>query len=232
MATPSLPERAFVPFPDACPGCGYDLAGAERLPRCPECGIPIDAASPCLAIACVPKRSPGPVWRRVVWTVIILGFLLMTQGWFVVVAISPWLLLGVFLVLTASTITMLRTGTPSKRSTEVVVFTTHGFGRSAWGTKGTDEFHAWEGEYRAKGSVVSAFWQRLKILRRPTTPAAGAPPAPPDARPIFEAGLRCDQSKLDILTACIDAYARGEVPGEDQTGAFENWITTDGNPGA
>ena len=180
--------------------------------------MPIDAGSPCLAIACVPRHPPGPVWRRVAWTLIILGFIVISQGWFLIVQLSGWLLLLLFLGLAAATVAMVRTGTPARRSTELVIFTRTGIVRTPWRSSAPSEFHAWEGAYETTGTPVSAVWQKLRIRRHRDAARHER---------VLEAGFRCERGTLDAVVAFVDRYAAGEVPSQELIARFAQEPTPD-----
>ena len=221
MAVTHLPLPAVVGFPTICPRCAYDLAGSAGRDRCPECGLGIVPGTPCLAIACVPRRAAGPKWRRVVWVLITVVLFLTTQGWLFIIAISPWLLLSSLVGCIAGSIAMVKTGTAGKRSTERVIFATSGLMRSPWESREAQEFHAWDGRYSAKGKQIGAVWQRIEIFRAAASDDDDPKPKKPTL--LISAGLRCERESLDFLVACIDAYARGEVPDPELLVVFEDF---------
>jgi len=196
--TATLPDPAFVAFPGVCPACAYDLAGAEKLKRCPECGLVIAVGSPCLAIGCVPKHKAGPVWRRLVWIAIMLVLVILSQTWFYIVTWQPWLL-GVLLLgcIVAATL-MIMTGTSVATSTEKVLFTPSGMIRSVWG-ESQSTFHPWDGTERCRCKGIGVAWQRLWILDDSN-------------RVIFDCGFRCRTESLSAVAAAAERYARGEEP--------------------
>lgn len=197
---PALPFPFFVPFPSRCPACMYDLAGADKLDRCPECGTPIAIGVDCLAIAAVPRRTPGPVWRRVAWTLIAVVFVILSQTWPLIGFRWPWLLGLLFLACVAAAVAMVLTGTPVSKTTERIVFTPFGFVRSVWG-KDESTMHPWTGDERVRTKRIGTVWQRLTIEQH--------------GEKALECGLRCRDAKLAALAACIERYANHGLPDEE-----------------
>lgn len=196
-----LPFPTRVGFPTICPACNYDLAGAERLDRCPECGVSIAPGASCLAIACVPRRTPGPAWRRVAWVLIALGFAVLSQAWPFIMMWQPWLLGVLFLACIASALGMVLTGTPVSKATERVVFSPVGFARGVWGQRDS-AFHPWSGDERCRVMRLGAVWQRLVLVRG-------------EGGVLLDTGFRCRADALDALAACVELFSRGETPGDE-----------------
>ena len=193
----TLPFPRVVPFPARCPACGYDLNGTEKLGRCPECGTPIATGTDCLAASCVPRRPPGPLWRRLVWIGIGIAMLTLSQTWPIIAFSRPWLMAVILAACTAAAVGMVMTGSPISKSTEQIVFTPVGFARSIWG-KDESTLHPWTGNERIETRRIGKVWQRLTIER--------------DGAKILDTGLRCDDSELDALAACIRHYATKTGP--------------------
>lgn len=231
MAVTHLPFPAVVGFPDLCPRCAYDLTGSAGRERCPECGLVIDPGMPCLAIACVPKRAAGPKWRRAVWMLLAATVFITLQGWPFIFAISPWLFVALMLACVFGSIAMIRTGTATKRSTERAIFATTGLVRSPWDTREVQDFHAWDGEYIAKGIPVGAAWQRIEIRRKPPVEPGAMPNAGRSKRGkkpelLLSAGLRCERDALGPLVECINTYALGETPDPEALARFADYTET------
>ncbi|USN99924.1 MAG: hypothetical protein H6810_04475 [Phycisphaeraceae bacterium] len=186
-----------MPFPARCPACGYDLTGSQKFARCPECGTPAAVGEDCLAIAAVPRRSPGPVWRRVAWVFIGIGFVGVWQTWPLLLFRWPWLLGLLLLADVAAAAAMVLTGTPVSKATERIAFTGAGYIRSIWGAEGAKAtqttFHPWTGNDRVRIRRVGTVWQRLVIEQQ--------------GRAALDCGLRCPEDKIETLAACIRYYA-------------------------
>lgn len=187
-----------MPYPVHCPGCGYDLAGAEKLARCPECGLTIAVGSPCLAIGCVPKRKAGPRWRRVVWIVITGVFVILVQTWTLILLWQPWVLGVAFLSCIVASVFMVMTGTSVATSTEKVLFTPNGMIRTIWGQT-LSTFHPWTGNETCRGKRIGGFWQRLWVSDE-------------KGSVIFDCGFRCRTEALGAVAAAAERYMRGEQP--------------------
>jgi len=225
MATQHLPFPARVAFPKICPRCAYDLAGSSKSDRCPECGLAIDPGSVCIAIACVPKRSAGPAWRRNVWILITIVLFFTLQGWPFIFMISPWLFGLLLLACILATAAMVKTGTAGKRSTERVIFTPAGFVRSTWASDENMTFHPWDGDYNASGKPIGALWQRIVIRHLPEEQSNNGRNAEGKNKyvTLFSAGLRCKRDDLVILAECINAYARSDTPEASMLDVFEDF---------
>lgn len=210
-----LPCPRVVPFPARCPGCGYDLTGTEKLGRCPECGTPTAAGSRCLAVVGVPRRMPGPLWRRLVWIAIGLVMATLSQTWLFIAFNRPWLLALLLLACIVAAAAMVLTGTPVSKCVEEVIFTPVGLTRSVLGKEET-KLHIWTGTEDITTKHIGKVWQRLIITDAGT--------------PLLDLGLRCDESKLDTLAACIRHYTKqtGPAPLETLTDAPANEPTPAG----
>lgn len=198
----SLPFPTRVGFPTICPACNYDLAGAEKLDRCPECGAPIAPGASCLAIACVPRRTPGPIWRRVAWVLIALGFAALSQTWLFILVWQPWMLGVLLLACVASALGMVLTGTPVSKATERVVFSPVGIARGVWNQRDS-AFHSWTGGESCRVIRLGAVWQRLMLMNG-------------DGRVLMDLGFRCRDDALEGFAACVESYARGDQPRDEE----------------
>ena len=191
-----------MPYPARCPQCSYDLTGAEKLARCPECGTGIAVGTPCLAIGCVPKNKAGPRWRKVVWTTIMVLAGLILYGWPYFLAVQPWALgVGILACLVGAGL-MMMTGTSAATSTEYVIFTPTGMIRTIWGEPNST-YHPWAGTEECRGKRIGGFWQRLWIKDE-------------GGRVIFDCGFRCRSESLGAVAAATERYIRGEQPDRER----------------
>ena len=215
MPTPKLlPFPILAPHLGACLRCGYPLDGLPAFGVCPECGLGYEDERTVLQISGVAKNSGGPVWRKIVWGVLIALAVVYSQLLGLIVFRYPWLALVIFGSLLTGTIAMVMTGSQRSRGSETFGFTPAGFARWTVGADpSTRVFTDWAGVQRVLIlKRVGPVWARAKIV---CFDEAGKRSVQ------IETGFRCPQEDLpvveDLLTRLIKGESIGEAEGIEAT---------------
>lgn len=200
-----LPDPEWRDTPGTCVRCNYDLRDMPAPGRCPECGWEFDAR--CLSICGLAARAAGPLWRRVVWGVTLVGFVLFAYTWPLFLMMG-WVVLVVVAAGFAGTMVfMLSTSRRERRGTERFLFSRSGIARASTSTSddGMQEEAAvipWQRPVRIELKPVGPYWANLTIWfyweqMQPTV--------------AFRAGVRCPRERLDEVRATLEAFAAGAV---------------------
>lgn len=220
MATPKLlPFPILAPHLGACLRCGYPLEGLPAFGVCPECGLGYEDERTVLQISGVAKNEGGPLWRKLVWGVLITLALIYTQLLGVFVFTYPWVALVIFAILLAGVVAMVMTGTHRSRGSETFGFTPAGFARWTIGADpSTRVFTDWGGVQRAVVvKRISPVWARAKVV---SFDEAGK------RFTQLETGFRCPQEDLAVVERLLTRLIRGEsvgkVDGLEQTVLLRN----------
>ncbi len=205
---PLLVEWVEIP----CTGCGYDLSGLGGVVSvCPECGLAIGPER-VLCCAGVPRSVETRVWRRVAWGFIFISGFLFLQLWgLMIMFLGGLFTLAAFTLVLVATVAMFATGRRKSRTTERLVFSWGGIGRSSWGVRDAEsEIMEWPASVSVRVTPVGMVWQKLRIDeidggRRKSR--------------FFECGFRCERERGPWVEATIRALSRGEaVPPEEPVG--------------
>lgn len=158
-----------------------------------------------IELAGVAKRAGGPLWRRVVWGVILAAGVVYSQGVAVLLGGGmAWLALVLFAGIMAGVVGMVVSGKRHRRSgAEIFSITPDGFGRrEVRGRSEQTDFVLWgEGTPVFKIERIGSVWSRIKLGVR----AEGG-----GQRALLNAGFRCSSEDLDVLGALIARQLRGE----------------------
>lgn len=200
-----LPDPDWRDTPGTCVRCNYDLRDMPAPGRCPECGWEFDAK--CLSICGLAARAAGPLWRRVVWGVTLVGFVLFAYTWPLFLMMG-WVVLVVVAAGFAGTMVyMLSTSRRERRGTERFLFSRSGIARASTSTSddGMQEeaaVIAWQRPVKIELKPVGPFWANLTIW------FYEAEAQPTEA---FRAGVRCPRERLDEVRGTLEAFAAGAV---------------------
>lgn len=219
MATPTrLSFPLLAPHLGACLRCGYPLDGLPAFGVCPECGLGYEDARTVLQISGVAKNSGGPVWRKLVWGVLITLAVLYSQLLGLIVFSYPWLALIIFATLLAGTIAMVMTGSQRSRGSETFGFTPAGFARWTVGADpSTRVFTDWAGVQRAVLiKRVGPVWARAKVVCFDESGKRTVQ---------LETGFRCPQEDLGIVELLLTQLVSGQSIGDvDQIEGIERSV--------
>jgi hypothetical protein len=141
-----------------------------------------------------------------VWVTILIGLVVLSQAWVLLAIHAPWMLGLALVTLLASAGGMVATGTPVSKATERVVFSPAGIARGVWGKPPTS-LHRWEGDERCETRRIGTVWQRLTVRD------AGG-------EAVIDTGFRCRDADLPLIASCVEAYARGTQPDEQELAPF------------
>tara|TARA_A100001391_G_scaffold152039_2_gene109853 strand:+ start:2511 stop:3245 length:735 start_codon:yes stop_codon:yes gene_type:complete len=182
-----------------CLQCGYPLYGLE-LPRpCPECGLVALAGRSYLSFSGVSKKSPGPLWRKLVWVILgIVGFLLSQSFTVIFVPGAAWIYLVIWAAVLATLAAMLMTGKKEQGGSSQFVCSSLGIARWPSGVDASFRTYTpWTGDQRgAFIRRISPTWSVLKVVcadkhAKHTTP--------------LETGFRCPERHIDIIERVLNA---------------------------
>ena len=198
-----------------CLRCGYPLSGLE-LPRpCPECGLEALGGRSYLAFSGVPKKSPAPLWRKLVWIAIaVVGFIVYQLWAMLLFSGLGWIMMICSAAVLLSLGAMLLTGKKEQGGSSQFVCSSLGIAR--WPSRVDASFRtytSWTGDQRgAFIRRISPTWSVLKVVcadkhAKHTTP--------------LETGFRCPERHIEIIERVLNAMLTN-VPIESIEGLEES----------